>query len=171
MREGQEIAQNMGMDLDKLGKEADEIFGGLLRSLARTISQEITPVVSLVVYLCQTSAEIRENSGSARLPVKPKPKKTKKGYRIFPPPNPTTWDVGFRTGPALRLALQQHSIRVNEHGATGRTVAPHLRRGHYHHFWTGPKSGPRKLIVHWLHPILVGADDPDGLVPTVRAVD
>jgi len=169
LREGHVIAQSMG--LGDLGKEVEEIFSDLFRSLAGAFSEELSPVVSLLIYLCQTSAEIRDNSGSARPPIKPKSKKTKKGFRVFPPQKPTTWDVGFRTGPALRLALEKHSARVAEAGGTGRAVAPHLRRGHYHHYWTGPKSGPRKLVVHWLHPILVAADDPDKLVPTVRAVD
>lgn len=31
----------------------------------------------------------------------------------------------------------------------------HIRRGHYHHFWTGPKAGERKLICKWLPPSVV----------------
>lgn len=29
-------------------------------------------------------------------------------------------------------------------------------------FWTGPRQGKRKLILHWLPPIPVGVDDSEG---------
>lgn len=41
-----------------------------------------------------------------------------------------------------------------------------MRRAHYHHFWTGPHDGKRKLIVRWLPPIPVNRKD-DTELPTV----
>ncbi len=44
------------------------------------------------------------------------------------------------------------------------TFARTLVAGHWHHFWTGSKSKPesRKVVLRWLHPMLVGrSDEPD----------
>lgn len=38
-----------------------------------------------------------------------------------------------------------------------RTPAPHMRRAHWHHFWTGPRDGERKLVCHWVPPTFVNA--------------
>ena len=33
---------------------------------------------------------------------------------------------------------------------TGKTVSPHTRRGHWHHYWTGKRgTDERKLILKW----------------------
>jgi hypothetical protein len=42
---------------------------------------------------------------------------------------------------------------------------PHPRRGHWHHFWTGPGAdiAARKLVLKWVAPTFVGTildDDP-----------
>ncbi len=46
---------------------------------------------------------------------------------------------------------------------------PHLRKAHWHHYWTGPKSDPdqRKLVVRWIHPVFVGQNE---TTPVVRRV-
>jgi hypothetical protein len=35
-----------------------------------------------------------------------------------------------------------------------------MRRGHWHHFWTGPKNEPenRLLVLRWLSPMVIAAD-------------
>ena len=36
----------------------------------------------------------------------------------------------------------------------------HWRKGHFQHYWTGPKSKPeeRKLILNWVEPVLVNEE-------------
>jgi len=41
------------------------------------------------------------------------------------------------------------------HADTGRTVSPHIRRAHWHTYWTG--KGRTVPVLRWLHPILVGS--------------
>jgi hypothetical protein len=38
---------------------------------------------------------------------------------------------------------------------------PHIRRSHFHNFWTGSKTDPqsRKLIVKWVQSVFVGTKD------------
>lgn len=69
------------------------------------LSNDVAPLVSLVLYLSSQSAEIREPGGGKRVPTRPNPQKTKKGLRIFPPDHPSRWEVGLGLGAALRGAL------------------------------------------------------------------
>lgn len=63
--------------------------------------------------------------------------------------------IGEKTGAMLRKARRE----AFEHEPTGRTVAPHIRRAHWHGFWTGPRKGPQavnqKFVLKWLPPIFV----------------
>lgn len=85
------------------------------------------------------------------------------------PKNPRVWTVGYRVGRAIR-AYQQSSEAAAEQHRTGDSSSPrpHIRRAHYHHFWTGPRNdeSKRKLIVRWLAPIPVNWDGEVDL-PTV----
>ena len=79
----------------------------------------------------------------------------------------TVTRVGWRIGSAIR----EHARRCNDRGAgAGGSVRPHVRRAHWHRFWTGPRDGERRLVVRWLPPIFV---NPDGgeMVPTAHVVD
>lgn len=74
------------------------------------------------------------------------------------------WDVGFVTGPALqaqkrRLQSEESPTRDGSHAPK----RPHVRCGHWHHFWTGAKSDAenRRLVLKWLPPIFVGSVDDD----------
>lgn len=60
---------------------------------------DIGRLVSLLLYLCSVNAELGQDGSR---PENPRPKKTKKGWRLFPKDKPTTWDVGVRIGAALR---------------------------------------------------------------------
>ena len=127
---------------------------------AKSSYQHMTRIVSLVLYICSTNAEL---SG---VPIRPKSVKTKHGPRWFPPAKQTVWEVGYRTGPALGRALRL----VKEHSEqSGVTVRPHIRRAHWHHFWTGTKE-TRQLILKWMPPIFVNVEKPEDLVTTIRPV-
>ncbi|MBK6427824.1 MAG: hypothetical protein IPF82_17005 [Blastocatellia bacterium] len=87
--------------------------------------------------------------------------------RALATPNaPTVWETGTRLGGALRRAREAAS---DPGGGSHAAPRPHIRRAHWHHFWTGPKAGERRLVLRWVHLTLVGGDD-DGLVPTIRPV-
>lgn len=107
----------------------------------------ITPVVALTIYLCSQNADYE------RAP-RPEPSRTKKGLRFFPPDKPKIWDVGIRLGAAMRQHTSSEATGMNHN-----TPRPHIRRAHWHHFWTGPLTTNRKLVVKWLPPIPVGLTD------------
>jgi hypothetical protein len=147
-----------GMPQDVLHVETSRNMAGL-----------VSPLVSLLLYLCSQNAEIGDGS---RAPHNPEPKKTKRGTRIFQADQPTVWDVGVRIGAAIRRA--QESEREPSQAEPGHhaTPRPHIRRSHWHSFWTGPRAQAdmRKIELKWLPPIPVNLEDLDGLPATVRRV-
>jgi hypothetical protein len=116
--------------------------------------------LSLVLYLCSINADYAR-------PDAPLPKRTKRGLRLFAPDTPTILEVGINVGAALRRAYAY--CRENDADGAGSPVRPHVRRAHYHHFWTGPKTN-QELIVKWLAPILVNIDKGE-IETTKRAVE
>ncbi len=133
----------------------------------------IARYVSLLLYICAAAGErdIKDDRGSERQPGNPAPKKTKKGVKVFAPPGPTTWDVGWRMGAALGAAKRAYEETADMEQAKGTHASPrpHVRVAHFHHFWTGPLAGERKLMVKWLPPIPVRMDLGE-IIPTVRKV-
>jgi len=141
---------------------------------AANIANGMNGIVSLIIYICATNADI--GTGENR-PKRPKPKITKKGSRLFPPNNPQVWDIGIRMGAALRREhITEGGDRVGENDWEKPPVkaakkSPHIRRAHWHTYWTGPKNTPdaRSFYVKWMPPIAVKADK--GLLPlTIRKV-
>ena len=65
---------------------------------------------------------------------------------------------------------QEASIRrglISEHARP----RPHLRRGHWSHFWTGKRdSADRERILKWIEPVYINADSPDDLPTTIHKV-
>ena len=60
--------------------------------------QIIAPCISLLLYIC---ADEPDFAGSER-PERPQPKRTKRGWRLFPASTPRWWDVGQGLGEQLR---------------------------------------------------------------------
>lgn len=125
--------------------------------------QLFTPILSLLLYLCADESEI---GAERERPVRPEPKRTKRGLRLFPAEHPRTWDVGVRMGAALRAAYRAQDSA--ESLATGRHVRPHVRRAHWHTFLAG--RGREEKRVKWLPPIPVNLGDVSALPATIRPV-
>lgn len=121
-------------------------------------------VLPYLLYLCAEEPDI---DGTPRGAVEPT--KTRHGTRWFPPEDVATWKVGVRLGAVLRKAREEQEREETGEHPHGRP-RPHLRRAHFHHYWTGPK-GQRRLVLRWVHQALVNAKGPDDLVATVRPVE
>ena len=132
-------------------------------------ARELAPIVSLLLYLCSTAAEIGRDG---QRPAYPTPTRTKRGPRYFPPDQPTTWAVGERIGAALRAAYQRE--QVGQAGApTGRRVRPHVRRAHWHTYILGPRGDPeaQRRELRWVPPIPVNIEDADALPAVIHHVN
>lgn len=154
VRSGAEQARRRGMDAPA------DLFD------ARALARALWPLVSLLLYLCADDAELGDASDR---PENPAPKRTRGGFRMFPPDAPRMWDVGVRLGAALRAGYQRAQIEGSEVAPSGRSrPRAHVRRAHWHTFLAGTARTERR--VRWLPPIPVNVDDIQTLPATVRRV-
>lgn len=121
---------------------------------------DVVPLVQLVLYLCA------DNIDMPRIPAHPSGRVRMSG-QVDVPREERYWTVGERIGTAIRKYRNESSAqpeKENEYvpDSIHARPRPHLRRAHWHHFWTGPRQGKRKLILHWLPPIPVGVDESEG---------
>jgi hypothetical protein len=122
--------------------------------LADALYRCAEPFVSILLYLCSTAAE-----WAGERPRHPVPKRTKRGLRLFPPDKPRVWEVGLRLGAALRIAYQAEGAPAPQE--THASPRGHIRRAHWHGFWTGSGEA-RRLDVRWMPPIPVNLDPGEG---------
>lgn len=112
---------------------------------------DLAPLLQLVLYLCAENADMPQ--------VRHPATRARASGMIDAPKEPRIWPVGERVGAAIRKyrtqALDDSGIATGTHSGP----RPHLRTAHWHHFWTGPKNGMRKLILKWLPPIPVCMND------------
>jgi hypothetical protein len=106
----------------------------------------------------------------ADIETAPRPTAKNRAQRRAPPKEPAIHHVGYRLGSAIR-AQRIRALGSRADGQTRASVTPHVRRGHWHRFWIGPKNTPeRRTMVRWVPPLFINANGPDDLVPVVRRV-
>ena len=135
---------------------------------AERLSTDVSPLVSLVLYLCSQAAEIKEAGAGKRVPSRPTSQKTKKGLRIFAPDAPSRWEVGYRLGAALRQP--QSDDEPGETTGTHASPRANIRRAHWHAVRVGKKDLPdaRSITLTWLPPIPVNVQGVEDLTTTGR---
>ena len=125
-------------------------------NVAQDLRHAVEVVVSLYLYLCAENADFGDG---AERPAKPQPKRTRRGFRLFPPDNPKIWNVGSRVGAKLRASREwavQHA--ANEEQGMRSGPRPHFRRAHWHTYFIGPRKS--RSIHLWVHPCLVNCYNP-----------
>jgi hypothetical protein len=150
------------------------------------VKRELPAILNLLLYLCAENADF----GIRERPNRPTLKTTRKGRKLFPPQAPQEWEVGVRIGAELRRALDAAPSRCKIEGAIDDALAhigarprAHIRRAHWHHYWTGPRqverpgtqgevfeqrAACRTLVLRWVMPVLVNASSSDALPAVVR---
>jgi len=153
-------ATSLNIDPEDLFKEA----GAIAQQLA-------TRVVARLCYLLAEEPDISE-----RVPPTPHRGRARRQAQLgMPQVRPVReLDVGFRVGASLRAARAADSYTVatdDEPVGHRRSPVPHLRRAHWHLYWTGPRQGQRTPVLRWIPPLVVAASSiEDVFVPTVRPV-
>jgi hypothetical protein len=103
----------------------------------------------LLLYLCTDEPDIDRIENE--LPVRPSPKRVKRGMRLFPAKKPKYWNVGSQL--AKKITLPKEAT-----GNRHKSPTPHIRRGHYHGVWVGKRnSSERKFIYNWWPPTVINA--------------
>lgn len=112
----------------------------------------LSPLISILLYICSEKPEIDDNRLPGVSPSLAQPAKTKKGWKLIPRGSARTWNVGNQIGSILRAADENAEPSVS----TGRRNRAHVRRGHWHTFWTGKKTEKQKPILNWIPPLIAG---------------
>ena len=159
-------AKTIEESVDMLDKQALENTNGdkELKRLALKAMQDsaetktfLKQILQVILYILAQNAEIAPNSEQSFITKRGKTVKDK--YSEI-----RKWDVGVRIGAAIRQQKAKEQSRQKEHKQSEhQSPRPHMRRGHWHHFWTGPKAQPeeRKLILKWLSPMAIAANPED----------
>lgn len=159
-------AKTIEESVDMFDKQALENTNGNkeLKRLALRAMQDsaetkifLKQILQVILYILAQNAEI--SPSSEQMFITKRGKTIKDKYSEI-----RKWDVGVRIGSAIRQHKMREQSEQTEHNQSERnTPRPHMRRGHWHHFWTGPKAQPeeRKLILKWLSPMTVAANPDD----------
>ena len=133
----------------------------LLDEMTRLNLSFTTKMLQLVLYICAENAEIDENVEQSKIKRVPKSREfIKDKYREI-----EKFDCGNEITTKIRR-LSTHEKYVGYHYESGdkggASKSPHVRKAHWHHFWTGKRnSDERKLILKWLPPAFINADEND----------
>jgi hypothetical protein len=120
------------------------------------VTRFYAPFFSIILYLCTADRDIVQISKSRKPRNKASSKKQKRQL-------PVHYRVGTSIGSAIRRAKNKKSVTTG----TGIKKSPHLRKAHYHLYWTGPGRKIPKL--KFVHTILVNIGD-EPVTPIVRRV-
>ncbi|WP_157762802.1 hypothetical protein [Nocardia yamanashiensis] len=104
--------------------------------------------IGLLLYLCSDHRDARDYQ----------PEPGRRGKKARPGEERTVVDLGFEIGPALLAARSIPAAAGETSDREAGSVRAHLRRAHWHTYWTGPRQAPVPEV-RWLHPILVNKDD------------
>lgn len=120
----------------------------------QTSAETILRALQLVLYIFAENSEVVPDANNIRVATK-----RKKGKSTAPDLQITSgiesYQVGLKIGSALRKARAAYESSEGD----GAKRCPHARRGHWHHYWTGPLDGDRKLVLKWTAPTLIHADE------------
>lgn len=130
---------------------------------AKARTEALGRALSCLLYLCSEEPDLP----SGYRPALRREKVIGTQRRIVPPKDVIAWPVGARIGAVFRKGAEQGEPHASaESPGAAHIVRPHVRRAHWHTYWTGPK-GAQKPLLRWLSPILVGTRSAGEMLPTV----
>ncbi len=120
-------------------------------------ARDMLPALSLLLYVCKYGFP---GQPSAPVPTFGKADKRgkKRGWRTEAAPAPTVRRIGVKIGAKLREAATRDQKTASLPG-THASPRPHIRHGHWHGYWEGPRGTGQKLVLHWLAPFGVALRD------------
>lgn len=70
----------------------------------------------------------------------------------------------------LLLDILCFANTVHSESKSRNSMRPHMRRGHWHHYWVGSRDNDeeRKLILKWVAPIMINVLDVEEDLPVVK---
>ena len=136
----------------------------------KILSDFATKAIQLVLYICAVNADIIENESQKTYKRKPSNYKLEKDIAR----ECAKWDVGYRIGNVIRMQHSNDSDYAEREYTQNHKHTPkrpHVRRGHFHHFWKGSSlKGTKELILKWIPPQFINAnlDELPAVIKEVR---
>ncbi|QZE56106.1 hypothetical protein pEaSNUABM52_00248 [Erwinia phage pEp_SNUABM_52] len=112
--------------------------------VARILEEFMKPVVNVLLFIASEVDNIYKG-GMKRF----KPRKQGNSYKVIPVRDVREWRVGTE----LLNEIRTYENEVETAKSQGRRA--HIRRGHYHNYWYGPRTGDRQLKSRWVPPCVV----------------
>ena len=150
---------SMDNKIDVIGIPLHEKFSNIddMRKICKNREhlESTIKALNLVIYLASDKPEVEPNPEQKTITKRNPDSKIKNNYREL-----RKWNVGYRFGVAFRkhktTQLDNNtSITVN---ASYSKKAPHVRKGHWHSFWTGSENN-KSLKIKWLSPMVINSED------------
>ena len=126
-----------------------EVLQQLEKSANQSNTELLKGILPFILYLCSDNfrSEMEPNiSTSVKSP--------KKNLTFVPPSNVRIKQIGKNDGDIIRAFNKRDKEYDTEVKLTGRTVKPHIRKGHWHSFWKNVGT-ERILTTKFLLPIFV----------------
>lgn len=145
----EEIKKKRGTD--SIGFEEEVRVTAMLAEFYREYSEKNLPLSNILgslLYIVSKSADVR----TVYTPQMPRPRKSRQT-------DCTVHDVGFHIASELSEVRRAADGAGHGNGGSGRHVSTHVRRGHWHGYWLGPKDAPTDLEIKWVAPIIVNGGD------------
>lgn len=118
-------------------------FGRTMR--VTEMSEMICDIVNMMLFI---NGEYHKSLVGKSNRIWETPRKDQRGgFRI----KPRLATVYATIGDELLHTVNEANRLTRESGSR----AAHFRRGHWHGYWTGPRTGEQDYILHWLAPIIV----------------
>lgn len=123
------------------------------------VKREFSSMLQLLIYLCCDNRDLP--------PIRHPRERMRLSGAVDAPKEPRVWEVGERVAAAIRQ-YDPNKPAASQSRGTHASPRPHIRRAHYHTFLTGPKTGERGRVIHWIPPLPVGVKwDEDKQMPIV----
>ncbi|MBF0233298.1 MAG: hypothetical protein HQK65_09710 [Desulfamplus sp.] len=160
------IGSMVDASLEYSRKQVPKLFEGLNTSIISTSdkdcfdpNEKYSPFFSLILYICSAERDIITVSKPRKIKKTKNPKKQKKQL-------PIEYRVGSTIGKNIRKARSEYSKEGTDTGA-GTKKSPHIRKAHYHLYWTG--EGRKIPQLKFIYPVLVNiGEEPE--MPIVKRV-
>lgn len=121
------------------------------QTIAGDAKLQTAVIMQALLYLCSYEPDIRETDVSKAQRRQAKQNKTKSADMPI-----QSYVVGVRFGAAFRK-WTAGTLGAEHSTGTGSHKRPHMRRAHWHRFWTGKRdSDDRKLIIKWVSECFCG---------------
>lgn len=131
------------------------------------VFEKVNTMIQMVLYLCAENKDVVE---AKRLEFNKKNTNVKKKKKRSGQTEAKVqrWDVGTTISREFKQMV--YTPKESAHGTgLGGCKAPHMRKAHWHHYWTGSKDN-RKLIVKWVPPMYINKSIRKDPVPTINRV-